>query len=42
MAKNCNAKIKFHTTLLQRKKTATGIQVPEEIVTQLGAGKKPL
>src|ERR1700712_4040624 len=34
-------KIQFHTTLLQAKKTATGIKIPEEIVEQLGAGKKP-
>lgn len=34
-------KIKFRTTLLQAKKTATGIQVPDEIVEQLGAGRKP-
>ena len=40
MAKASN-KIKFSTTLLQAKKTATGIEVPAEIVEQLGAGKKP-
>ena len=34
-------KIKFRTTLLQAKKTATGIQVPDEVVEQLGAGRKP-
>src|SRR3954453_733222 len=34
-------KLKVHTTLLQSKKTATGIEIPEEIVRQLGAGKKP-
>lgn len=34
-------KIKFHTTILQSKKTATGIKISEEIVEQLGAGKKP-
>jgi hypothetical protein len=33
--------IKFKTELLQAKKTATGIQVPDEIVEKLGAGKKP-
>ena len=32
---------KFKTTLLQAGKTATGIFVPEAIVEQLGAGKKP-
>ena len=34
-------KIKFRTTILQSKKTATGIKISEEIVEQLGAGKKP-
>jgi bifunctional DNA-binding transcriptional regulator/antitoxin component of YhaV-PrlF toxin-antitoxin module len=33
--------MKFKTTLLQAGKTATGIVVPEAIVEQLGAGKKP-
>jgi hypothetical protein len=32
---------KFHTTILQSDKTATGIQVPPEVVEALGAGKKP-
>jgi hypothetical protein len=31
----------FMTTLLLAKKTATGLRVPDEIVEQLGAGKKP-
>ena len=31
----------FHTTLLQSGKTATGIQVPNEVVESLGAGKRP-
>lgn len=34
-------KLKFSTILLQAKKTATGIQIPDEIIEQLGAGKKP-
>lgn len=34
-------KIKLRTTILQAKKTATGIKIPNEIVEQLGAGKKP-
>lgn len=34
-------KITFTTTLLNAKKTATGFEVPAEIVDQLGAGKKP-
>jgi hypothetical protein len=36
-----NPKIKFSTVLLQGGKTATGIKIPEEIITKLGAGKKP-
>ncbi|HMG17043.1 MAG TPA: YdeI/OmpD-associated family protein [Saprospiraceae bacterium] len=32
----------FHTTILQSGKTATGIEVPPEIVEQLNGGKKPL
>jgi hypothetical protein len=31
----------FRTKILQAGKTATGIQVPEAIVEQLGAGKRP-
>ena len=33
--------ISFHTTLLAAGKTATGIEVPRELVERLGAGKKP-
>ena len=33
--------MKFTTTLLQAGKTATGIEVPPEIVEALGAGKRP-
>ena len=33
--------MRFRTTILQGDKTATGIQVPEEIVTALGSGKRP-
>lgn len=36
-----NNRLKFSTVLLQAKKTATGIEVPAEIVDQLGVGKKP-
>jgi hypothetical protein len=32
--------MRFHTTILQGGKTATGIEVPESIVTALGAGKR--
>jgi hypothetical protein len=33
--------VRFHTTILQGDKTATGIRVPDEIVEALGAGKRP-
>ena len=33
--------MRFHTTIVQSGKTATGIEVPEEIVDGLGAGKRP-
>ena len=33
--------MKFKTTLLQAGKTATGFQIPDEIVEKLGAGKRP-
>ena len=33
--------MRFHTTLLQSDKTATGIEVPAEVVEALGAGKRP-
>jgi hypothetical protein len=33
--------MKFHTTILQGARTATGIVVPDEIVAALGAGKRP-
>ena len=33
--------IHLRTTILQAKKTATGIRIPEAIIAQLGAGKKP-
>lgn len=33
--------MKFRTTLLQAEKNATGIQIPDEIVEGLGAGKRP-
>jgi len=33
--------MRFRTTILQGGKTATGIQVPEEVVEALGAGKRP-
>ena len=32
--------MRFRTTILQGDKTATGIEVPEEIVTALGSGKR--
>lgn len=33
--------MRFRTTVLQGGKTATGIEVPEAIVTALGSGKRP-
>jgi Bacteriocin-protection, YdeI or OmpD-Associated/Domain of unknown function (DUF1905) len=33
--------MKFHTTILQSGKTATGIVVPDEVVEALGPGKRP-
>lgn len=33
--------MKFRTVLLQSSKTATGIQVPDEVMTGLAAGKAP-
>src|SRR5436190_24342986 len=33
--------VKFRTTVLQAGKTATGIEVPPEVVEELGAGKRP-
>ncbi len=33
--------MRFHTTILQGDKTATGIRIPGEIVEALGAGKRP-
>jgi bacteriocin resistance YdeI/OmpD-like protein/uncharacterized protein DUF1905 len=33
--------MRFHTTILQGDKTATGIRIPPEIVESLGAGKRP-
>jgi hypothetical protein len=34
--------VTFHTTILQTGKNTAGIQVPEEIIEKLGAGKRPL
>ena len=33
--------MKFHVKILQAGKTATGIQIPDEVIEKLGAGKKP-
>jgi hypothetical protein len=33
--------MRFHTTILQGGKTATGIQVPDEVVAALGSGRRP-
>ncbi len=34
--------ITFHTTILQTGKNTAGIQVPEEVIEKLDAGKRPL
>ncbi len=33
--------MKFRTTILQSGPTTTGIQVPDEVIESLGAGRKP-
>jgi hypothetical protein len=33
--------MRFHTTIAQNGKTATGIRVPDEVVEALGSGKRP-
>ncbi len=33
--------MRFHTRVLLEGKTATGLQVPEEVVAGIGAGKRP-
>jgi hypothetical protein len=33
--------MRFRTTILQSGKTATGIQVPQEVVEALGSGRRP-
>jgi hypothetical protein len=33
--------MRFHTTIEQSGKTATGIRVPDEVIDALGAGRKP-
>jgi hypothetical protein len=33
--------VRFRTTIQQSGKTATGIQVPEDVIQTLGAGKRP-
>ncbi len=45
ISKNSSKKstpLTFHTTILQTGKNTAGIQVPEEIMEKLGAGKRPL
>lgn len=39
--KKSNA-IQFHITILQTGKNTAGVQVPEEIIAQLGSGNHPL
>jgi hypothetical protein len=33
--------MRFRTTVLQAGRTATGLQVPDELITALGSGKRP-
>lgn len=33
--------MRFHTTIKQNEKTATGIQIPNDVIEALGTGKKP-
>jgi hypothetical protein len=33
--------VRFHTTIEQAGKTATGIRIPDEVVEGLGAGRRP-
>lgn len=33
--------MRFNTTILQTDKTATGIEIPDEVIDALGAGKRP-
>jgi hypothetical protein len=33
--------MRFHTTILQSGASATGIQIPDEVIGALGAGKRP-
>jgi hypothetical protein len=35
------AQVHFRTTVLTAGKTATGIQIPDEVIARLGAGRKP-
>jgi Domain of unknown function (DUF1905)/Bacteriocin-protection, YdeI or OmpD-Associated len=42
MATQNVSKLTFQTTLLEAKKTATGIRIPDDIIEKLGGGKKPL
>jgi hypothetical protein len=34
--------MRFHTTILQGDKTATGIRIPPEVMEALGSGRRPL
>ena len=39
--KKNDAPIRFHTTILTAGKTATGIQIPSDVIAKLGTSKKP-
>ncbi|SEE07707.1 protein of unknown function [Rhizobiales bacterium GAS188] len=40
-AGGAKGRIRFRTTILQAGKTATGIQVPDDVVAKLASGKRP-
>jgi len=40
-ATDVSAPIRFHTTILTAGKTATGIQIPNEVMAKLGTSKRP-
>jgi hypothetical protein len=40
-AAGTKGRIRFRTTMLRAGKTATGIQVPDDVVAKLGSSKRP-
>jgi hypothetical protein len=41
MASPRRIEMRFHTTILRSDKTATGIQIPDEVIEALGSGRRP-